>query len=1270
MFSGRAHLDVHVCTMTVSQQPFHRALSTWLLRHRHTLLVPNDAPSADKLDAARRSDLCILLLGSDSSEGLAASSFTLAEMEFSLAQDAAPGKVLVFAQAEVTAPSSPEQADFIERLRSFAGGTFQATCATPEEFVKQVAAAVPAWQATRSREALNASLTPDTAIMISSTGDLVAERSTIRECLNRRHIPVIDYQVAASESVAPVERVVRWASDCRALVLVLGHRYGFVSPIDGLGITELEFVTAFAHRRPIVVFFRADAFTTQDPDQQQFVERVRYIVPTERQFNFTNVADLRQQITRLRRDLPKLLPGQTPFINEAQADKWYRRHLTRWLGQLPVPGHSQTIPLDEMILNVTTLAPETIPPPNTYLMGTLFVPDATPNYPMLFPAEALERSARLYLVGGPGSGKSTVLRWFALRGADGRMPIYLSLERFAQMRLAHEVASLRDFIDLEEQRLMLAAAKETVRWYGVLQGGSGLLLLDDLDSVPAAVLPLVLADIQQCSESLPVATPIIVAGRNGGEDLMAGGFTRYVMAPLNQGQQQLLVQHWVQARFGATLNDSQIRQQIVRILYQLRISAEGTEWTANPLLLGLYTAVNDSVASAVSPLLTPLPPRGVYRRVLRALLLQGSPPKMLRCKEAFLMALAQRSKDVSDNREPTAEDFEEAWLTLEPEVTQGCERESTITAIINSNGLLVRREHGYAFLNESIWATYMALWLSTRQEQERLEMIVRHRLMGKWVNVIVELVSELDRQQYHAEATRTIETLMRADQEPILDTDVPDLMHTAAWKATYAHINRPEPFFSAEPGPTLARTWRQMSQTGPNAMRSNSLWLLYLLGSSAAQEIDTLLEVYANKDATTTSGRSVLFALIRLAAVGNEQARDALRNEPGYGTNPESLHDRLSALAAPLDVIRQGLDSSDDRTRFLAAIELRKFGRLAQDCVPRLITLLQSDASDRVRTAAAESLSGIGSADAVVPLVQAGLQEKELMTTYDACKTIKILGPLAAPALPYVIEGLKSANKRQRGDALGMAAALGPLATPALGIIMDFALNDPYLYSGLQQALQAIGGNQRPLIEGLRARLHSPDRAVVLDSLQCVQYIGAAGAPLLDDIRALVQAHVKDRHNWDIIHRAVLALGHMQSAAVPALPEIEAALKDTQSASTAVLAIEMMKQSAMPIMKSVIPLLDSKDAFLRSRVLDAIRSIAPPATPELLAKILPLLDDENQGVRYAAFVLAAKLKPLTFQTAQSLARAFVSNVNEYFIVFLMPYQTIADAGLPARVVSY
>ncbi len=1272
-FAHRTRRRVHICTMATDQMPYYAPLARWLRRHGYRLLTKQTASASQKLAAARMCDLCLLLLGPTPGPGLAGSTFTQTEMEVSVAQDLDPSKLLVFAQESSAHPATAEQADFIERLRNFTDGTYQATCTSPTDFLAQVVASLPVWHSSAARSGRRATVHPARAIMISSTGDLVAERQMARRVLQRHRLPVIDYQIAASEAVVPLERVTSWACTCRALVLILGPRYGYISPRDGLGVTELEFVTALAHQRPMLVFFRHDALTTDDSDQQQFVARVRQFVPVEQQFVCDDPASFERQLTTALKRLASLKPAPLPRVSVEQARQWYQCHLQRWLGRLSVPGHAKTLPLTTMILTLTStsLDPTAIPIPDAF--ESVFIPDYPPDLPTMAPEEALAHSGRLLLVGGPGSGKSTVLSWFALQASqtsvaqEPMLPVYISLPVYARARLSNEVDSLAAFVAREERRLLFAADPTRSQWCAALEAGQGVLLLDALDGVPGAATAQVLADIAAYAAQLPERTHVVVAGRGDSAALLDAGFTRFDMVPLGAGQQQILIEDWIRAHAPQALSLNEMRRRVTRILFQLRFVSTETQWARTPLLLGLFTAVSDSAAEDERPILTPLAGEAVFRRALRALL-QSVAPAHLEAKEAFLRALASQLTDGASTAPITSDALAHAWEAVPATSKAGLDRDMLLDELCTANKLLVRQGTTYTYAADNFWSHFVAQHLCIAPERDRLDLVVRRRLSARWGAIVSALTAELDRLGRQHEATRVLETLTRADQAPLFGAAGGDPLHTSALKVTYAQGARIEPYRTAEPGPTLARIWQEVWRSDRFGMRRYAVKGLYVLGPAAALALDTLREAASDQSGQDPSRVTfALFALRRLAFYGNQTAKEVLALGEGSPT-PATANNDVRLLDAPLDLVRRALAAPEIKDRAAAAMQVRKFGRLAQDCVPALIPLLEEGNSFVVMQAASALRSmGTAAAPAAVALAHAALRDEVSLAADDVCSALHVLGALAAPAVPIISAALHAADTRQRDAAISAAGALGLLMAQEGATIMALTMQDYAVSWRAKSTLSALHVDTTPLIRSLRERLRSADVRTQREALVAITHLGELCVPLLDDVLALANPAQPTIYEY-----ALSALVNLKADAATTLRVLRLALTLPAHQQGALRAIGMMGALALPLANDLMPLLDQGP--LCQPTLEAFVQMSAPATPERMMRIIAHLNDADELTRLSAFGAACGLHPLLPETVRAVVETLDARQRQadsaawrYFLQLVDPLQHIVDAGVPAGI---
>jgi hypothetical protein len=725
--------------MTDDQQPYEIALRAWLKRQGHTLVTASSDQLLKKLDAARQSDLCLVVLGPTFGPRDPLSSFSHTELETSAAADIHPGRVLVFAQVDAEQSISPEQHEFIDRLRNFVGGTFQTTCHNPTELIVQVNDALVAWQPPKPSEPQRPLEVPRGAAMIRSTGDLLGERQAVRTILEKRQIPVIDYLHAPGESVAPIDRVISWARECQVLLLILGSRYGYISPVDGLGVTELEFVTALRADRPILAFIDQGAKTTKDIDQRQFVERVHALVPPERIFPFTDLNDLKHLVNV---GLDQLNRGTSishmPEISVDLAHRWYRRLLQRWLGTLPHLTQSKGMSLEKVYVSLQIRPREQQQDPAAKESGRVYAEQREQRQlPQSIEVdEALHRYPRLVLRGGPGAGKSIVLRWYAITAPDEITPVYIRLASYARARQQGQVSTLLDAITREEERLILTPVGNRSSWCAALEKGQGLVLLDGLDEVPSGLHATIVTDIQSLATRLPEATRIVVTTRIiGFNTQLEPRFHVAGVQPLNMYQQQQLAEQWLRSAHGDTLEEQVVAHtRARRLITLLERESRLAEWARAPLLLTFLAALADTPEADLQTL--PTTKAVIYQRVLRLILgrwgifnlRQGS--RHLWAKEQVLLELTQRRLLEDRGEILSSEDVKHAYEAL-----PSSERDVTTSAgllreLNEQDGLLIWLNEGqYSFLHptfqEYLATTLVAALPGAEAEQEITRLIER-----------------------------------------------------------------------------------------------------------------------------------------------------------------------------------------------------------------------------------------------------------------------------------------------------------------------------------------------------------------------------------------------------------------------------------------------------------------------------------------------------------------------------------------------------------------
>lgn len=842
--SERGPRTIHICTTAPNQQAYDLEMRRWLGERGYIVLAPNDAPLTDKLSAARRCDLCVLLLGSAFGPRDPASSFSYAELEASAAtEDVAAGelgKLVAITDATVPglarteAPVEPEQRDFLRRISNFQLGAFIASCPSPADVPVALEQITERWRPPAQRRIAERLVDP-AAIMISSTGDLRPERRGIRDALQSdarqsAAIPVIDYQRTPSEPVTPQDWVIESAQRCRALFLILGHRYATDTPLDGLGPTELEFVSALRAKVPIFAFIRSDApqpdhlVASDDLDQAQFIERVEALVPPERVRRFSAHASgsegdrhaaiaplAAQAIEQLEREGASA-PVPMPNVLAATRRRWYLRQVRRQLGTIPHLTRREGMPLDSVFISLQ-LEPQqrrrtsdAENPSQAFeralgsktAVQTAQEDDRKP----LAVDDALRRYPRLVVQGDPGSGKTVTLQWFAINAADrGTLPILLRLGAYALALQRADVTSLADYIQAEEQRLTLLPDGEPSEWLAALREGRALLLLDALDEVStepygAAATPTTLReqvrqDVLALARAPPQQTPIVLTSRivGGDVDLLASAFRLTRMLPLSVPQQQQLVLQWLHTAHSES--PEAVLATATSVQDTLRRQTNLAEWARTPLLLTLLAALADALGPEIGA--QAFTKAAIFRRALRLMLSEWGvlgarvAGSYLWQKERLLLALAQREVERGRREIITAAEVDAVWHTLPASDRVGAAPVTLIDDLSRGDGFLLPIGQGqYTFYHPMFQDYLAASWLASEdadRARARADFTRIHHLNGEWDETTQMLVSELDRLDRPQDGDAVLASLLESDTAPVPGHNWRDPVHLTLQRA-------------------------------------------------------------------------------------------------------------------------------------------------------------------------------------------------------------------------------------------------------------------------------------------------------------------------------------------------------------------------------------------------------------------------------------------------------------------------------------------------------
>jgi predicted NACHT family NTPase len=158
---------------------------------------------------------------------------------------------------------------------------------------------------------------------------------------------------------------------------------------------------------------------------------------------------------------------------------------------------------------------------------------------------AVEKHAKVRVLGKPGSGKTTFLQYLAVQCNRGeweseRIPIFITLRHFVEESRASGELSLLNYIRNE---FFAADLTDPFLIETLLQAGRGLLLLDGIDEVVSRENTAVLREIRRFSDKYH-KNLFVVTCRTAAQRLTLRGFTDVEIAPFTQTQIIAFAQKW------------------------------------------------------------------------------------------------------------------------------------------------------------------------------------------------------------------------------------------------------------------------------------------------------------------------------------------------------------------------------------------------------------------------------------------------------------------------------------------------------------------------------------------------------------------------------------------------------------------------------------------------------------------------------------------------------------------------------------------------------
>jgi HEAT repeat protein len=310
---------------------------------------------------------------------------------------------------------------------------------------------------------------------------------------------------------------------------------------------------------------------------------------------------------------------------------------------------------------------------------------------------ALQHSPTRHLVilGGPGSGKTTLIKDMLLRASTqaqhdsaAPLPILISLPDLARAGLDMETY-LADYVAyLGVDGAFAAELAQT------LQRGAGFCCLDGLDEVTPVLRPECIRLVNRLATHW--GGTWVVGSRfveyKGGQ--FGPSFAEWELLPLDHRLRHELVARLFLAH-APTMPPPEVRQMAQDFVAKLAAHPQARSWGNNPLLLSLAAIVYTRAHA--------LPPSrvGLYGEIITALLARRSLEPGEREDLSVLLGELALALWQQQGRVFTRKDLRALLVTLRPTLGDGAEREAVLDRVLTCGLLEAVAQETYGFLHQT-----------------------------------------------------------------------------------------------------------------------------------------------------------------------------------------------------------------------------------------------------------------------------------------------------------------------------------------------------------------------------------------------------------------------------------------------------------------------------------------------------------------------------------------------------------------------------------------